>query len=140
LLEEAVREFKCETEVEKVKELARNCLASSVISAARNADNVYHEMNFAYPYDGKLIEGVIDLVYVIDDRLYIADYKSDAVSAKDAPARADGYKAQMASYAAALGDITGMEVVEVSLLFAAVPEVIKLDVAELYNEFEQVRL
>ncbi len=131
LVETAVNEFKCEPEIERITEMARNCLASSPLVAARDADKTYRELNFVYPRDGKLVEGVVDLVYIIGGRLYIADYKSDAAKAEDLAARADTYNTQMAHYAAALRDITGMEVAEVSLIFAAVPETVSLDISRL---------
>ena len=43
------------------------------------------------------MEGVIDLIYRLDGRIWIADYKTDDVAAEDAPARADHYRSQAVS-------------------------------------------
>ena len=41
-----------------------------------------------------MMEGVIDLIYRLDDRIWIADYKTDDVAAEDVQARADRYRPQ----------------------------------------------
>ncbi|MCP4229608.1 MAG: UvrD-helicase domain-containing protein [bacterium] len=130
LVMEAVREFKCEPKRERVEELARNCLASPTITEARSTDEIYRELGFVYPYRGKLVEGVADLVYVIDEELYIVDYKSDDVTADEVERRARRYEPQMAMYATALANIASMRVAGMSLLFAAVPETVALSLPE----------
>jgi ATP-dependent helicase/nuclease subunit A len=52
--------------------------------------------------EGQVMEGVIDVVYRLDGRLWIADYKTDQISAGEAPARAEQYAGQARVYRTAV--------------------------------------
>lgn len=57
------------------------------------------EVPFAMPgEDGRIVHGVMDVVYRLDDRIWIGDYKTDTVTAKNAQERAERYRIQMALY------------------------------------------
>ena len=60
--------------------------------------------------DELLLQGVADCFFPENGTLTIVDYKTDRVSAAEAPARAERYRGQLRAYAAALGRITGMPV------------------------------
>jgi len=68
------------------------------------------EIPFVIPWqEGQMMEGVIDLMYRLDGKLWIADYKTDRVTAEEAPARAERYQAQVAAYRAAAAQCLGEE-------------------------------
>ena len=52
--------------------------------------------------DKQVMEGVIDLIYRLDGELWIADYKTDAISADEAVLRAERYRVQGQVYKAAV--------------------------------------
>jgi ATP-dependent helicase/nuclease subunit A len=58
--------------------------------------------------EGQTMEGVIDLIYRLDDRIWIADYKTDDVAAEDTRARADRYRPQAEMYSRAVASALGM--------------------------------
>jgi len=63
------------------------------------------------------MEGVIDLVYCSDGRLWIADYKTDHVTADQARVRAERYQAQVAAYRAAAAQCVGVEHASFEFIF-----------------------
>ena len=60
--------------------------------------------------DELLLQGVVDCWYVRDGAVTVVDYKTDRVTAAQAPARAERYRGQLEAYAAALERITGLPV------------------------------
>ncbi|WP_447863333.1 PD-(D/E)XK nuclease family protein [Nitrospira calida] len=48
------------------------------------------------------MHGVIDLVYRLDGRLWVADYKTDRVGIEEVRARAESYRDQAVIYTEAL--------------------------------------
>ena len=48
--------------------------------------------------EGQIVHGVMDVIYQLDDRILIGDYKTDTVTAKDAQERAERYRVQMTLY------------------------------------------
>jgi ATP-dependent helicase/nuclease subunit A len=76
------------------------------------------EIPFIIPWrDGQVMEGVIDLMYRLDGRLWIADYKSDQVTAGEAPARAQRYAQQAEAYRAAAARCLGGEAASFECVF-----------------------
>ena len=63
------------------------------------------------------MEGVIDLIYRFDDRIWIADYKTDDVAAEDAQARADGYRSQAEIYSRAVASSLGLPSLSFQFIF-----------------------
>ena len=67
--------------------------------------------------DTLLVQGVVDCFFVENGSITIVDYKTDRVSAAEAPARAARYRSQMRTYAGALRRITGLPVGRCALWF-----------------------
>jgi ATP-dependent helicase/nuclease subunit A len=63
------------------------------------------------------MEGVIDVMYRLDETIWIADYKTDAVRPEQAPARAERYRAQSEVYKAVAKRSLGIEEVRFHCLF-----------------------
>src|SRR5262249_31640871 len=61
-------------------EHAARALALPVIERARKASRVWRELPIAFTDEGRLIEGIVDLVFEEDGQLVIVDYKSDAIT------------------------------------------------------------
>jgi ATP-dependent helicase/nuclease subunit A len=74
-------------------------ITSEVYERLRAATILGREVPFLIPWgEGQIMEGVIDLIYRLDGRVWIADYKTDQVTAKDAPDRALVYEPQSRIY------------------------------------------
>jgi ATP-dependent helicase/nuclease subunit A len=63
------------------------------------------------------MEGVIDLLYRLDGELWVADYKTDAISADQAAARAEQYRTQSEVYKSAIRQSLGCDSVRFHCLF-----------------------
>jgi ATP-dependent helicase/nuclease subunit A len=63
------------------------------------------------------MQGVIDVIYRLDDRLWIADYKTDAVTAREAPMKAEIYRRQAEIYKTAVQKSLGISSVSFQFLF-----------------------
>ena len=63
------------------------------------------------------MQGVIDVIYRLDDRLWIADYKTDAVTAEDAPMKAETYRRQAEIYKTAVRQAMGLSSVSFQFIF-----------------------
>ena len=60
-------------------------LSSEPYKRLQRATVLGREVPFVMPLgEGQMMEGVIDIIYRLDDRIWIADYKTDDVAAKDA--------------------------------------------------------
>ena len=64
-----------------------------------------------------LLQGVIDCWFQRLDGITLVDFKTDRVSAADAPQRAEHYRGQLAAYAYALETLTGQKVTRRILWF-----------------------
>jgi len=75
------------------------------------------EVPLIMPWKDAIMEGVIDLIYERDGRLYVADYKSDDISPHEAPAAAERYRRQAEVYTRAVHESVGREVAVFRCIF-----------------------
>lgn len=76
------------------------------------------EVPFDMPLsEGQMMDGVIDLIYRLDGRIWIADYKTDDVTAKDAQARVDRYRPQAEMYSRAVESSLGLSSLSFQFIF-----------------------
>lgn len=95
---------------------------------------LYREAQFVMGIDGKkvydeggedvLIQGIIDVYFVEDGEIVLADYKTDRVDSADK--LIDMYKIQLELYKDALEQITGKKVKEVIIYSVTLSEVINV--------------
>jgi ATP-dependent helicase/nuclease subunit A len=100
-------------------EHAARALALPVIERARRAERVWRELPLAFTDEGRLVEGIVDLVFEEDGQLVIVDYKSDAIGDDHALTRADAHKEQLRLYGRGLVQALGRPVRERLILFTA---------------------
>jgi ATP-dependent helicase/nuclease subunit A len=76
------------------------------------------EVPFDMPLsEGQMMDGVIDLIYRLDGRIWIADYKTDNVAAEDAQARVDRYRPQAEMYSRAVESSLGLSSLSFQFIF-----------------------
>jgi ATP-dependent helicase/nuclease subunit A len=93
-------------------------LSSEPYKRLQRATVLGREVPFAMPLgEGQMMEGVIDLIYRLDGRIWIADYKTDDVAAEDAPARADRYRSQAEMYSRAVERALGLSSLSFQFVF-----------------------
>ena len=64
-----------------------------------------------------VMEGVIDVVYRLDGKIHLADYKTDRVQDSEVQARAADYEGQARMYREAVSRCLGIADVGVQLIF-----------------------
>jgi ATP-dependent helicase/nuclease subunit A len=93
-------------------------LSSEPYKSLQRATILGREVPFVMPLDkGQMMEGVIDVIYRLDGRIWIADYKTDMVSAAAARARADHYRSQGDNYSHAVANSLGLSSVSFQFIF-----------------------
>src|SRR5262245_63856000 len=65
----------------------------------------------------QIMEGAIDLISRLDDRIWIADYKTAAVAAEDIQDKADHYRSQVESYSRAVASSLGLQSLSSQFIF-----------------------
>jgi ATP-dependent helicase/nuclease subunit A len=87
---------------ESLRELLAAFGRSESYQRLRSANILGREVPFVTPWeDGQMMEGVIDVIYRLDGKIWLADYKTDRIRAEDAAERARQYAHQAAVYLAA---------------------------------------
>ena len=79
-------------------------------------------------YEGSgtmLVQGILDLAF-LEDGWVLVDYKTDRVTKETLAQTAQGYAVQLALYARALAEITGIPVKERYLYFLRMQECVKV--------------
>ena len=104
--------------VESVNDLLATFSQSETYARLRSSQILGREVPFIMPWgDRQVMEGVIDLIYRLDGELWVADYKTDAVSADQAAVRAEQYRMQSEVYKAAARQCLDVESVRFHYLF-----------------------
>lgn len=90
--------------------------ASSAYDELKRGIIITREVPFTIPYDGRVMDGVIDLIYRIDGRLYVADYKTDKISEEEIPRRMKEYSLSGGIYTEAVrmclkADVSGFKLI-----------------------------
>ena len=105
-------------------------LSSPLAARIRAAKQVWREYRFSPRTDAvhsapaaageeMLLQGVADCVFETADGLTVVDFKTDRVTAEEAPRRAEVYRTQLNTYAGALAKILQKPVTERVLYFFA---------------------
>lgn len=98
--------------------LFENFLSSEPYKRLQRATVLGREVPFVMPQgDGQMMEGVIDLIYRLDDRIWIADYKTDDIVAEEVQTRADRYRSQSESYSRAVASSLGLSSLSFQFIF-----------------------
>ena len=85
--------------VESLTDLFTTFGASQSYTRLASVAILGREVPFIMPWGkGQVMEGVIDLMYRLDGKIWIADYKTDRISASEASMKAESYAYQAAIY------------------------------------------
>ena len=104
-------------------------LASDVVRAAAATERHWKEVSVVAELDGRIIEGLIDLLYDTPDGLIVVDYKTDGVrSAAEVDVKVAHYSPQLTAYARAVAAAAGRPVQSAILLFVGRTSVVASDV------------
>jgi ATP-dependent exoDNAse (exonuclease V) beta subunit len=82
------------------------------------------------PWNGQIMEGVIDLIYERNGLLYLADYKTDRIDQKNLPEAAARYHQQADIYSQAVRQSLGREPAGFKIIFLRLGEAVELGAEE----------
>jgi ATP-dependent helicase/nuclease subunit A len=92
-------------------------IGSEVYKELQGAQILGQEVPILLNWNGQIMRGAIDILYKIDDRIIIADYKTDHVKSDELPAKAAKYNYQRDVYIEAVKRCLQIENPEFKLIF-----------------------
>lgn len=106
------------TVTESLRELFVLFGRSDIYARLRTATILGREIPFIMPWGkNQVMDGVIDVMYRLDETIWIADYKTDAITSEQATAHAERYRTQSELYKTAAKRSLGIEDVRFHCLF-----------------------
>ena len=84
------------------------------------------EVPLLMPWDGKIMEGVIDLIYEREGLLYLADYKTDRIAQHELRDGAARYRQQAEIYSQAVRQSLRREVAAFKIIFLRLGEAVEI--------------
>ncbi len=111
---------------DEARGLADVFLKSDLGQRVASSPRVAREWAFIADMDGTMVRGTVDLWFEEDGEFHVVDYKTDAVSAASAAARAEEYRPQLALYALALERALGQRPVAARLHFLRADTVVQV--------------
>ncbi|WP_455378435.1 UvrD-helicase domain-containing protein, partial [Petrachloros mirabilis] len=103
---------------ETLGSLMASFLTSDAYGQIRRSTILGREVPFVMSWnEAQVMEGVIDLIYQLDDRIWIVDYKTDNVTPVEASARADTYRYQASIYREAAQRCLSLPTVDFQFIF-----------------------
>ena len=125
--------------VDTVTALVRSALGSDAAGLAVEYPS-YRELYVGAPLGNVMVEGYIDLLVQTPDGLVIIDWKTDSASSpKEIDAKLAAYELQGATYAVALEESTGIDVVDCWFVFCKASGAIEKSVVDLAGAKQRVR-
>jgi ATP-dependent exoDNAse (exonuclease V) beta subunit len=115
---------------------------SRIYSELAEAKILGREVPLLMPWDGEVMEGVIDLIYEHNGLLYLADYKTDEIAIEEITDGAARYHQQAEVYSRAVRASLQREVVDFKVIFLRLGEAVRVppDGAEEASSPSQPRL
>jgi ATP-dependent helicase/nuclease subunit A len=103
---------------EDLRAIFEHFLSSEPYKRLQGATVLGREVPFVMPFaEGQMMDGVIDLIYRLDGWIWIADYKTDDVTAEEVRARADRYRPQAEIYSRSVEKALGLSSLSFQLIF-----------------------
>lgn len=84
------------------------------------------EVPLLMPWNGQIMEGVIDLIYEKNGLLYLADYKTDRIAPDELRQGAERYRQQAEIYLRAVKQSLGREVAAFKVIFLRLGEAVEI--------------
>ena len=101
----------------EVARLSQVAVDSAIVKRAVASGRFWREVPVAAPIGSGSLQGFIDLLFEEPDGMVVVDYKTDAVSADEAPDAVERYRLQGGAYAYAVKAVSGRPVKDVIFLY-----------------------
>jgi ATP-dependent helicase/nuclease subunit A len=99
---------------------------SKVYSELARSQILGREIPLLMPWDGQIMEGVIDLIYEYDGLLYLADYKTDRIAQEELTQGAERYRRQAQIYSRAAQESLQREVAAFKVIFLRLGKAVRV--------------
>jgi len=109
----------------ELEEILASFFASGAYRELNSAQILGREVPLLIPWNGGVMEGVIDLLYEKDGRLFLADYKTDRVERSELAQAASRYRHQVEIYSEAARRVLKREVAGFKLIFLRLGEAVE---------------
>jgi len=103
---------------------------SEAYTELASANILGREVPLLMPWNGQIMEGVIDVIYEKNGLLYLADYKTDTVRQSELTRAATQYRQQAEIYCAAVQRSLGRDIAAFKLFFLRLGEAVELQLGK----------
>jgi ATP-dependent helicase/nuclease subunit A len=110
----------------ELQEIVRTFLCSKVYADLARSNILGREVPLLIPWNGQVMEGVIDLIYEKSGLLYLADYKTDKIERKNLSAAAARYHQQAGIYTRAVAQSLGRAPAGFNIVFLRLGEAVDI--------------
>lgn len=111
---------------DELREVFHSFFRSAIYRELAGAKILGREVPLVMPWNGQIMEGVIDLVYERDGLLYLADYKTDRVANDELQQAAENYRQQAEIYTAAAQQSLRRPVAAFKVIFLRAGQAVEL--------------
>ncbi|HYA27363.1 MAG TPA: PD-(D/E)XK nuclease family protein, partial [Acidobacteriota bacterium] len=113
--------------VSELQDILRGFQRSAAYTEIAGARILGREVPLLLPWNGQIMEGVIDLIYEKNGLLYLADYKTDRIQKDDLAQASELYRHQAEIYSQAARQSLGREVAAFKLIFLRLGEAVEIE-------------
>ncbi len=110
----------------ELAEIFRSYFGSKAYAELTRSRILGREAPLLIPWDGQIMEGVIDLIYERDGLLYLADYKTDRIDRGELSQAAQRYRQQAEAYSRAARQSLQRDVAAFKLIFLRLGETVEV--------------
>jgi len=110
----------------EVLKILYNFIGSEAYKEIQNAQILGREIPILLRWNGQIMRGTIDILYKTDNRLIIADYKTDHVKPSDLQARAEKYQHQREVYVEAVKRCLKIDNPDFKLVFLRIGKAVSI--------------
>jgi ATP-dependent helicase/nuclease subunit A len=109
----------------ELQTIFRKFFSSTAYAELTNSRILGREVPFLMPWNGQIMEGVIDLIYERNGLLYAADYKTDRITKDQLAEGAARYRHQAEIYSQAVKQSLGRELAAFKIIFLRLGEAVE---------------
>ena len=113
---------------QELAELFHHFFRSAAYAELARSRILGREVPLLMPWDGQIMEGVIDLIYERDGLLYLADYKTDRIARDELGQSDERYRQQAEIYTQAARQSLGREVAAFKLIFLRLGDFVEISI------------
>jgi ATP-dependent helicase/nuclease subunit A len=112
----------------ELQDILASFFRSTAYAELQQARILGREVPLLMPWNGQIMEGVIDLIYEQNGLLYLADYKTDRIDRNDLTHAAAPYRQQAEIYCEAARRSLGRDIAAFKLFFLRLGEAVELTI------------